>query len=108
VIQQRSAPAFAQDALTKADRLDLPIFAIQQRTFPFLERTDCWQRLSRPSCECPRKSEIRIRPVEGQRNVVVLPKSRPRSDRQKHAKDVAKASVDLKACHQNKMASAAC
>ena len=34
------------------------------------------------------------------RNAVVLPKPRPKIRPAKHAKDVARASVDLKACHQ--------
>jgi hypothetical protein len=90
--------SFAQDTLAKADRLDLtylrypaenipvaPIAAEIVPTKPAMSAKTASPRPPSPSVH---------------RNAVMLPKPRPKIRPAKNAKDVAKASVDLNACHQ--------
>ena len=93
--------SFAQDTLAKADRHDLtnlrhpaenvpapptePIAAEIVPTKPAMSAKTASPRPPSPSVH---------------RNAVMLPKPRPKIRPARNAKDVAKASVDLKACHQ--------
>jgi len=93
--------SFAQDPLTKTDRLDLiylrhpaenvpapPTEPIAAEIVPTEPATSA--KIGNP--HPPGRS--------AQRNAVVLPRPRPKIRPAKNAKDVVKASVDLKACHQ--------
>src|SRR5712664_703451 len=93
--------SIAQDALTKADRLDLTYLRYPAENIPV------------PPSEPIAAEIVPTKPAmsakignphppgrSAQRNAVVLPKPRPKIRPAKHAKDVVNASVDFKACHQ--------
>jgi len=93
--------SFAQDALTKADRLDLTYLRYPAENIPVPPSEPIAAEIVPTKPAMPAKIGNPHPPGRSaQRNFVVLPKPRPKIRPAKHAKDVAKASVDLKACHQ--------
>ena len=93
--------SFAQDALTKADRLNLTYLRYPAENTPVAPTEPIAAEIvpTKPTTSAetgsPRPPGLSV-----DRNAVVLPKPRPKIRPAKNAKDVAKASVDLKACHQ--------
>ena len=93
--------SLAQDVLTKADKLDLTYLRYPAENIPVAPTEPIAAEIvpTNPATSAkignPRPPGLSVH-----RNAVVLPKPRPKIRPAKHAKDVAKASVDLKACHQ--------
>ena len=92
---------FAQDTLTKTDRLDLTYLRHPAENVPAAPAEPIAAEIvpTNPATSAkigsPHPSGLSVH-----RNAVVLPKPRSKIRPAKNAKDVAKASVDLKACHQ--------
>ena len=90
-----------QDTLTKSDRLDLTYLRHPAENVPAPPTEPIAAEMvpTKPATSAKIGSpHPRARGVH--RNAVVLPKPRPKIRPARHAKDVAKASVDLKGCHQ--------
>ena len=93
--------SLAQDALTKADRLDLTYLRYPAENIPVAPTEPIAAEIVPAKPTTTAKIENPHPPgLSVHRNAVVLPKPRPKIRPAKNAKDVAKASVDLKACHQ--------
>jgi hypothetical protein len=93
--------SFAQDTLTKADRLGLTYLRHPAENIPAPPTEPIAAEIVPTKPATSTKIENPHSPGRGvQRNAVVLPKPRPKIRPAKNARDVVKASVDLKACHQ--------
>jgi hypothetical protein len=90
-----------QDTLMKADRLDLTCLRPPAENVPAPPTEPIAAEIvpTKPAAFAKIGSP-RPRAPGAHRNAVVLPKPRPKIRPAKHAKNVARASVDLKACHQ--------
>jgi hypothetical protein len=93
--------SFAQDTLMKADRLDLTYlhYPAENVPAPPTEPIAAVMVPAKPAT-CAKIENPHPLGRGAQRNAVMLPKPRPKIRPAKHAKDVARASVDLKTCHQ--------
>jgi hypothetical protein len=94
-------PATVQDTLTKADRLDLTYLRPPAENVPAspTEPTAAEIVPTKPAA-FTKIGNPRPRAPAAHRDAVMLPKPRPKIRPAKHAKDVARASVDMKGCHQ--------
>ena len=93
--------SFAQDTLMKADRLDLTYLRYPAENVPAPPTEPIAAEIvpAKPATSA-KMGNPHPPGRSAQRNAVVLPKPRPKIRPAKNAKDVVKASVDLKACHQ--------
>jgi hypothetical protein len=93
--------SFAQDTLTKADRLDLTYLRYPAENVPAAPTEPIAADIV-PTKTTTSAKTASLRPpgLSAHRNAVVLPKPRPKIRPAKNARDVANASVDLKACHK--------
>jgi hypothetical protein len=93
--------SFAQDTLMKADRLDLTYLRYPAENIPVAPTEPIAAEIVPTKPATSAKIGNPHPPGRSaQRNAVVLPRPRPKIRPAKNAKDVVKASVDFKACHQ--------
>jgi hypothetical protein len=92
--------SFAQDTLMKADRLDLTYLRYPAENIPVAPTEPIAAEIPTKPATSAKIGNPHPPGRSAQRNAVVLPRPRPKIRPAKNAKDVVKASVDFKACHQ--------